>query len=185
MASFGSRRGEAGALSLYLMIGAFLSAGALMAWLFVRAAPVEVEVVEGAGEVQQEMASAPVVDNEVFGTNPMVHEDLRIRLNGLRVNSLVGGSSEAFQLQVPNQNDPYLVRMLPEALMEGDVVGEGSTISLIGTVHAMTDSVADAWVASGAIPDSERIVVLFALSFFEAEEVDVTGQADPVPEPNN
>jgi hypothetical protein len=176
MASFGSRRGEAGALSLYLMAGAFLSAGALMAWLFVRAAPVEVEVVEG-GEVREEMASAPVVDNGVFGGNPMAHEDMRVRLNGLLVINVLG--PQAFQIEVPNQANPYLVGMLPDALRDDEVVEYQSTVSLIGSVHVMSDSVADAWVASGAIPEGQRIIAIFAESFFEAEEVDVTGQAEP------
>lgn len=181
MASFGTRRGEAGALSLYLMIGAFLSAGALLAWLSVRAAPVEVEVVEGEGGVQQEMAAAPVVDNEVFGTNPMAHEDMRIRLNGLLVANVLG--PQAFQLEVPNQANPYLVRMLPDALRDDEVVEYLSTVSLIGSVHVMSDSVADAWVASGAIPEGQRIVAIFSESFLEVEEVDVTGQAESEPDP--
>ena len=52
MVSFGSRKGEAGSLSMYLMVGAFLVAGGFFAWLSVRASPVEVEVVE-AGPIEQ------------------------------------------------------------------------------------------------------------------------------------
>ena len=185
MVSFGSRRGAAGGSSLYLMVGAFLSVGGLMAWLFVRAAPVEVEVQEGEEAAQEEMVTAPVVDNEVFGANPMAHEGMRIRLNGLLVSGTVGPvGSQAFQLQVPNQASPYLVRMLSEALMQDEIVEFNSTVSLIGTVHVMSDSVADAWVASGAIPEGQRIVALFAESFFEAEQVDVTAQAQPEPDDN-
>ena len=46
MASFGSRRGEAGSLTVYLMVGAFLVAGGFFVWLSIQAAPVEVVVVE-------------------------------------------------------------------------------------------------------------------------------------------
>ena len=62
MVSFGSRRGEAGALSVYLMAGAFLAAAGLMAWLFVQAAPVEVEVVEGGPVTEVHEATVVAVD---------------------------------------------------------------------------------------------------------------------------
>ena len=88
MVSFGSRRGEAGALSVYLMAGAFLAAAGLMAWLFVQAAPVEVEVVEG-GPVT-EVHEATVVAVDVFGADPMAQADMLITLHGLPVLSLVG-----------------------------------------------------------------------------------------------
>ena len=184
MVWFGSRRGAAGGLSLYLMVGTFLSVGALLYWLSVRAAPVEVEVVEGEEAVREEVATAPVVDNGVFGADPMAHEGMRIRLNGLRVGNVIG--PRAFFLQVPNQVNDYLVGTLPEALMQDEEVVGGSTVSLIGTVHPGTamDSVAAAWIASGAIPESQGIVVEFALSYFEAEQVDVTGQAQPEPDDN-
>ncbi len=53
MLSFGSRRGKAGAGAMPLMVLAFLSAAGLMAWLRVKAAPVEVEVVEGVPIVEE------------------------------------------------------------------------------------------------------------------------------------
>ncbi len=46
MEALGSRRGKAGAGAMPLMVLAFLSVGGLMAWLFVQAAPVEIEVVD-------------------------------------------------------------------------------------------------------------------------------------------
>ena len=67
MVSFGSRRGEAGSLSIYLMVGAFLVAGGFFAWLSVKAAPVDVAVVE-EGPVEN---LATVVAIDVFGTNPL------------------------------------------------------------------------------------------------------------------
>ena len=167
-----------------MMVGTFLSVGALLYWLSIRAAPVEVEVVEGEEAVREEVLTAPVVDNGVFGADPMAHEGMRIRLNGLRVRQVLG--PQAFQLDVPNQVNPYLVGMLPDALMQDEFVEFGSTVSLIGTVHPGTamDSVAAAWIASGAIPESQGIVVEFALSFFEAEQVDVTGRSQPEPDDN-
>ena len=167
MVSFGSRRGEAGALSVYLMAGAFLAAAGLMAWLFVQAAPVEVEVVEG-GPVT-EVHEATVVAVDVFGADPMAQADMLITLHGLPVLSLVG--TQAFFLEVPNQSGPYLTKMLPEALVE---VESGATVSVTGMVHAMSDSVADAWIYTGGLAEADRVLAVFAESFFEATEVTVS-----------
>ena len=175
MVSFGSRRGEAGARAMPLMVVAFLSAAGLMAWLRVKAAPVEVEVVEEAPIVDENMSTLVAID--VFGTNPMAQADMLIELRGLLVQSLVG--SEAFFLAVPNQTGPYLARMLPKVVASGVVVESGATVTLTGRVYAMSDSVADAWVAGGGIAEGDRILAVFAESFFEAEEVTVTAQPQP------
>ena len=149
-----------------------------MAWLRINAAPVEVEVVEG-GEggamVEENMVTLVAID--VFGTNPMAQADMLIELHGLLVQSLVG--SGAFFLAVPGQSGPYLVRMLPEVAASGVVVESGATVTMTGRVYAMSDSVADAWVAGGSIAEGDRILAVFAESFFEAEEVTVTAQPRP------
>ena len=177
MVSFGSRRGEAGASSLYLMIGAFLSAAGFLAWLSVQARPVEIEVVEG-GPIEEDLPT--VVATDVFGADPIAQADMFIQLNGLGVQSLVG--SEAFFVQIPNQSGPYLVKMLPGVVASGVVVESGATVSAVGTVHTMSDSVADAWVAGGGIAEADRILAVFAESFFEATGVTVIAQ--PRPEDN-
>ena len=146
-----------------------------MAWLRINAAPVEVEVVEGGAMVEEDMATLVAID--VFGANPMAQSDMLIELRGLLVQSLVG--SGAFFLAVPNQSGPYLARMLPEVAASGVVVENGATVTVTGRVYVMSDSVADAWVAGGAIAESDRILATFATSFFEAEEVMVTAQPQP------
>ena len=95
-------------------------------------------------------------------------------MRGLLVSSLVG--SEAFFLAVPNQSGPYLGRMLPAVAESGVVVQSGATVSVTGRVYAMTDSVIDAWVASGAIAESDRILAVFAESFLELQGVRVTAE---------
>jgi len=172
MVSFGSRRGEAGARAMPLMVVAFLSAAGLMAWLRVKAAPVEVEVVGEVPIVDENMSTLVAID--VFGTNPMEQADMLIELRGLLVQGLVG--SEAFFLAVPNQTGPYLARMLPKVVASGVVVERGATVTVTGRVYAMSDSVADAWVAAGGIAEGDRILAIFAESFVEAEEVTVTAQ---------
>jgi hypothetical protein len=158
------------------MVVAFLSAAGLMAWLWVKAAPIEVEVVEGV-PVVEDVAVVPI---EVFGADPMAQAGMVIRLRGLLVQSLVG--SEAFFLAVPGQSGPYLARMLPEVVASGAVIENGATVTLTGSVYVMSDSVADAWVASGGIGEGDRILAVFAESYFEAEAVTVT--AEPQPDDN-
>ena len=92
-----------------------------------------------------------------------------ITLHGLPVLSLVG--TQAFFLEVPNQSGPYLTKMLPEALVE---VESGATVSVTGMVHAMSDSVADAWIYTGGLAEADRVLAVFAESFFEATEVTVS-----------
>ena len=175
MVSFGSRRGEAGAGAMPLMVAAFLSAAGLLYWLSVNAAPVGVEVVEGV-PVVNEIASTRVPIN-VFGTDPMAQAGKLIELPGLVVLSHVG--PEAFFVQVPNQPSPYLARILPAVVADGVVVEDGATVSLTGRVYTMSDSVADSWVAGGGITEGNRILATFAESFFEAEEVTVTAEPRP------
>ncbi len=178
MVSFGSRRGAAGARAMPLMVVAFLSAAGLMFWLSVKAAPVGVEVVEGGPVVEETVSTR--VDIDVFGTDPMAQAGILIELRGLLVSSLVG--AEAFFLAVPNQSGPYLARMLPAVAESGVVVQSGATVSVTGRVYAMTDSIIDAWVASGAIAESDRILAVFAESFLELQGVRVT--AEPQPDDN-
>ena len=173
MVSFGSRKGEAGSLSVYLMVGAFLVAGGFFAWLSVRATPVEVAV----EEVQPVENLATVVAIDVFGTDPMAQAGMVIQLHRLGVETLVG--AEAFFVGVPNQASGYLVKMMPEAVVNGGVLERSATVSVTGVVHVMTDSVADAWVASGGISEGDRILAVFAESFFEASEVNVTAPPQP------
>ena len=174
MVSFGSPRGEAGSLSVYLMVGAFLVAGGFFAWLSVKATPVDVAVVEEEGPVEN---LATVVAIDVFGTDPMAQAGTVIQLHRLGVQGLVG--AEAFFVGVPNHPSPYLVKMLPEVVANGGVLESNATVSLTGMVYTMSDSVADAWVASGGIGENDRILAIFAESFLEAREVNVTAPPQP------
>ncbi len=110
----------------------------------------------------------------------MAQAGMVIRLDRLGVQSLIG--AEAFFVGVPNLTSPYLVKMTSGVVANGGVVENGATVSLTGMVHVRTDSVVDAWVASGGIAEGDRILAEFAESFFEASEVNVT--APPQPDDN-
>ncbi len=179
MAPFGSRRGEAGSLTVYLMVGSVLLAGGFFYWLSIRSTPVEVEVVEGV--VAPEGAPATVVDIDAFGVDPMAYVASVSELRGLGVGTRLG--AEAFLLLgIPNQPSGYLVRIAPEVVPIGGDVEFGATVTVTGTVYARTDSVIDVWVASGGIDESQRVIAQFAESFLEARAVSVT--APPPPDPN-
>ncbi len=178
MVAFGSRRGEAGSLTMYLMVGAFLMAGGFFFWLSIKATPVEVVVIEGEDPVEQ--SSAMVVPTDAFGMDPMAYADMVIELHRLGVQSVLAGNN-VFFVGVPGQGSGYLVKMLPEVVVIGGDLEFGATVSMTGIVHAMTDSVADAWVTSGDLTESDRIQAIFALSFLEARAVSVT--APPQPDP--
>ena len=179
MVPFGSRRGEAGSLTVYLMVVSVLLAGGFFFWLSIKATPVEIEVVEGV--VAPEGAPATVVDIDAFGMDPMAYVASVSELRGLGVGTRLG--AEAFLLLgIPNQPSGYLLKIAPEVVPIGGDVEFGATVSVTGTVYAMSDSVADAWVASGAISAGDRVIALFALSFLEARAVSVT--APPPPDPN-
>ena len=158
------------------MVGAFLVAGGFFAWLSVKAAPVDVAVVE-EGPVENLATVATVVAIDVFGTDPMAQAGTVIQLHRLGVLSLIG--AEAFFVAVPNQANAYFVKMLPEVVVNGGVLENNATVSLTGMVYTMSDSVADAWVASGGIGENDRILADFAESFFEASEVEVTAPPQP------
>ena len=178
MASFGSRSGEAGARALPLMFAAFVVAGGFFTWLYFQAVPVEVEVVEG-GVVEEVMATVVAIDD--FGVDPLAHAGMVIELHRLGVQSVLTGE-EAFFVVVPNQPSGYLIKSSLEVVPIGGDLEFNATVSVTGMVHAMTDSVKDAWVASGAIQESDRILADFAESFLEARAVSVT--APPPPEDN-
>ena len=71
---------------------------------------------------------------------------------------------------------PYFVKILPDVVADGGVVVAGAIVSVTGRVYAMSDSVADAWVASGGIAEADRVLAVFAESFFEASVVTVSGR---------
>ena len=97
-----------------------------------------------------------------------------VTLHGLPVQALIG--SQAFFSLLPGHRVPYLVKMLPDVVADGGVVVAHAIVSLTGRVYAMSDSVADAWIASGAIAEDDRVLAVFNQWFFEAARVTVAGR---------
>lgn len=176
MAFFGSRKGASDGGSVILMVAAFAIIGGFMAWLNTQTAETEIEVVEDTSGDSGLLGSALVVDLGVFGSDPMVHAGGVIRLNNLSVQSAVG--TQAFFVEMPNQPGPYLIRMGARVVADSIAVPSGSTVSLVGQVYAMSDSVANEWVASGAITEADKILATFAQSFLEIVDIIVMTGGD-------
>jgi hypothetical protein len=155
--------------SLILMISAFIAVGSFLFWLNIKAADTELAVITDTTGESSEISSAPVVDVALFGSNPMAHSDGIIRINNLLVQSGVG--SQAFFVEIPGQPGPYLVKLGPDVVADSVSVPSGSRASVIGNIYTMTDSVADDWVAIGAITEDDKILASFAESFLEALDI--------------
>ena len=169
MASFEPPKIELADRSLILMISAFIAVGSFLFWLNIKASETELAVIEDTTGKSSEISSAPIVDASLFGSNPMAHSDGIIRINDLLVQSGVG--AHAFFVEMPGQPGPYLVKLGPEVMADSVSVPSGSRASVIGNVYAMTDSVADDWVATGAITEADKVLASFAESFLEALDI--------------
>ena len=172
MADHASRRGAAN-LGALLMVVTFLVIGGFLYWLSVqaeaeRAADAVVE--EGASMDTGDTSGATLVAGEDIQLDPSPYEGQTIRLEGLAVASPLG--TQGFWLELPNGN-PFLVSMSEGVKAEGIAVTPGQRANVVGTVHAMGDSVLEAWTSSGAVGEGDRLAAEFATHYLEATSVRV------------
>ena len=153
-----SERGAAGAAILKVV--AFASIGGFLYWLNVQAAATVVAV----DETPTETAVSGMAFSE-FASDPAAHMAQDISIRGVEVASLMGEHQFWTQL---NPNTPFLIRLNPDVVSGGFTFAYGDALSMTGRVHSMSDSVLDAWVASGTLTDDQRFEAEFAESFFEA-----------------
>ena len=111
---------------------------------------------------------------DVFGANPTAHADMLVTLDGVPVQALVG--SRAFYFGLPRRGPGYLAKMLPGVSADGGVLEAGAFVSMTGKVYAMSDSVADAWIASGSLAAEDRRLAVFSMSFIEVSGVTIAGR---------
>jgi len=170
----GSRRGATN-LGTPLMIVAFIIIGGFMYWLSEQAAAERAmrEVEETPAEdTMPAVETVPVADIEVDAT-PFVGQEVRIA--NTNVASALG--TQGFWLETPSGN-PFLVSKGPEVMAAGTTVTPGNPVTVVGTVHAMSDSILTAWTEGGSIAESDRIVAEFATHFVEATQVTTQGGAE-------
>ena len=172
MAGNDSRRGAVD-MGMVLMVVAFAVIGGFLFWLSGQAAMErEMAVVVDTSAAEGPDESVRTVTGEEIQMDATPFEGQEIRLAAFNVASLLG--TQGFWLEMPNGN-PFLVSMSAEVMAEGTTVSPGSRATVVGTVHAMSDSVLTAWTSAGTIAEGDRIVAEFATHFLQADHVQVGG----------
>ena len=165
MATVLKSRAGAVRLGTPLMILCFLAIGGFLYWLSITAETAEVVAVEEAVEE----LGGNVVAFADFSTGTGSYIGQEITLRGVAVASLLGPHCVWTSLE---GGTPYLLHFAESALADSVNVVSGGSLSLIGTVMAMSDSILDAWEAVGAFPqENDRIQAEFAEDFIEVTSV--------------
>lgn len=163
------RRATGGRYTWIWMIVAVLMVGGFMTWLAMTAQESEVVVVEDEVEDPSTMGTIAVTPDDLMA-NASGLTGQNVSLAGVQVASVVG--QQAFWILLPNQN-PYLIKLGPELVGAGFAVRSGESVSVVGRIVTMTDSVLAAWQQEGAIADeNQRLEVEYVLgqTFLEARE---------------
>ncbi len=153
-----SRSGAAAAM--LLMVVAFVGIGGFMYWLNVQAAETQVVV----DETPEDTGPMGMAFSE-FASDPAAHMATDVSIRGVEVASLMGEHQFWTQL---NPNTPFLVRLAPAVVADGFTFAYQDVLAMTGRVRSMSDSILDAWVASGTLTEDQRFEAEFAESFFEA-----------------
>lgn len=163
MAQLRSRKG-AGGMATVLMLVAFAGIGGLMYWLNITSNAMAVAVDEEPMDEEPAVASGMAFAD--FAADPASFMGREIEVAGVNVVSTMG--NHAFWTEL-STNTPFLIRIDPALLEAGLTINQGDQFNVRGQVHAMSDSVLDAWEAAGSFADEvNRIEAEFAEHFFEA-----------------
>ncbi len=163
MESSTAQEGEA-RRSTILMTVAFLGMGVFLFWLSVTSQSTEVAIIE-VSTPDTLAASAVTVQAAVLGADPMAQAGQLIRVEDVNVAGAIG--STAFWTELAGRPDPFLVHMDAAVAADSIAVGAGDRVTIVGSVHAMSDSVADAWAAAGSISENQKFEVTFATHYLE------------------
>jgi len=151
-----------------MMVVTFVLIAGFLYWLNLAARPTEVEVAE-SGDTE---TGVTTVTLEAFLADPAQYDGQEIRITETRVASPLG--SQAFWAG-PDDN-PFLVKLAPGLLEQGVTVEPGTTVTVIGTVSMMSDSVLISWSDAGAFEnEGDRIVAEFAERFMEIRLIEGYG----------
>ena len=162
-----SRRGAAD-LGILLMVVAFIVIGLFMYYLNVQAAEERALAIVEESDTADEMEVATTVAATDLEVDAGPFEGRLIRVSGLNVASMLG--TQGFWLELPN-GQPFLISMSEEVKAEGVAVTMGERATVTGIVHAVNDSTLNAWTATGAIGDGDRLAAEFAMHYLESTEV--------------
>lgn len=175
MTESGSRRGAAN-LAPILMILSFAAMGGLLWWLSATAVGTEAVVIDEPDEDTADAAAAALVTPEQLRMGTTGFLGQRVRLEDVPIASRFGANAFMIQLGDSERSSPFLV-VLDSALIAGGTgIPEGSA-TVVGTVRERTDSVLDAWVESGVIPEAQRPIAEFSTHFIDATRVRGPGES--------
>ena len=168
-----SRRGAVD-LGVVLMVLSFVVIGYFLYWLqgqaaVERAAATVMEDTTEEVDANDPFASATRVTGGelVTGAGAGAFEGQVVRVEPTQVASLLG--QQGFWLDVAQS--PFLVAYGPTLLADSVTASPGSTVTVTGTVRAMSDSVATAWLETGRIGQGDQLAASFASHFIEAEQI--------------
>ena len=159
-------RAGAAKLGTPLMILCFLAIGGFLYWLSITAEPTTIVVEEVSDD---ELANVVVFADFSAATGSYVGQE--ISLEDIAVTSLLG--PHCFWTSLADaQQTAYLLHFSEAALADSVSVMSGASVTVTGTVMAMSDSILDAWEAAGAFPQStDRFQAEFAEDFIEVSSV--------------
>jgi hypothetical protein len=154
-----------GKLQLPLMILAFVSVAGFVWWLSANTQPTQFAV---ATEQSGDVDSGLVLSLEAFTETVAEMDGREVRLEGLRVASVMSAQTFWFELE---NGTPFLVQV-PEGVSLERPVQVGDEVTLTGTIVAMSTDVLDRWEAQGVIGDPvARQMAEFAISFLAVRSV--------------
>ena len=168
MSDLGSRKGGVEKFGLPMMVLTFVLIAGFLYWLNLTAQPTEVAVAE-SGESE---TGVTTVTLDAFMADAALYDGQEIRITETRVASPLG--TQAFWAG-PDDN-PFLIKMAAGLLEQGVSVEPGTTVTVIGTVTMMSDSILASWDEAGAFEsEGDRIVAEFAERFVEIRLIEGFG----------
>ncbi len=154
-----------------MMLVAIVAVVGLLFWLSVASRPAEVaQVATGdTADAGPAAPTAPPVAAAEFGANMRAYWGQEVDLQGVTVAQVM--SKEIVWVELPPGGTPFPVKLSgPLAAAGGPALGE--RINIEGMVLQKTDSVLNAWQASGAIEnDGQRQQAEFGSTFLEARQI--------------
>lgn len=179
MADKASRRGAVN-LGMPLMILTFIVIGGFFYWLFLQAQDQKAQEAVKLQEAAAARAAAYPDARDITGADlekdPTSLSGALVRLEALPVASALG--TQGFWVQLPNKN-PFLVSLDDSLKADTLSVQAGQMVEVVGQIRAMSDSAVNAWVASGAITEGDKLAAQFATSYLQARHVEVKQDQQP------
>lgn len=153
MANTRSNRAGSGVPTTIMVIVAFICVLGLMFYLS-KASTASVQAAAAAGDVGNgDMGpTAPPISAETFGSGMQSYVGQEIDLQGVNVAQAISPEIILVDVPTPQGSTPFPVKLAP-----GTTAPAANTmVNVEGRVLEKTDSIVDAWQASGAIQNADQ-----------------------------